>query len=111
MCIRDRYEIAKAMKENGFNTTLITGPTNLEPIEGVKMINVNSGKEMLDKTLQSLPSDVAIFSAAVSDFRVDQFRELKIKKTEQTKLDLIKNRDILKSIPNPSKEPAPLCKE
>ena len=89
------YEIAKAMKENGFNTTLITGPTNLEPIEGVKMINVNSGKEMLDKTLQSLPSDVAIFSAAVSDWKFSGTEVNKLKKSEKLNLNLDKNIDIL----------------
>ena len=89
------YEIAKAMKENGFDTTLITGPTNLEPIEGVEMINVNSGKEMLDKTLQSLPSDVAIFSAAVSDWKFSGTEVNKLKKSEKLNLNLAKNIDIL----------------
>ena len=60
------YEIAKSLKKNGFNTTLISGPTDLEPIPGVNLINVTSAEEMFKATLSNLPVDVAIFSAAVS---------------------------------------------
>ena len=38
------YEIAKSLKKNGFNTTLITGPTNLEPIPGIDLININTAE-------------------------------------------------------------------
>ena len=60
------YEIAKSLKKNGFETTLISGPTNLDPISGVNLINVSSAKEMFNATLENLPVDVAIFSAAVA---------------------------------------------
>jgi len=61
------YEIAKSLFKNGIDTTLISGPTNLDPLPGVKQINVNSADEMFQATLKSLPVDVAIFSAAVGD--------------------------------------------
>ena len=64
------YEIAKSLKKNGFNTTLISGPTDLEPIPGVNLINVTSAEEMFKATLSNLPVDVAIFSAAVGDYKI-----------------------------------------
>ena len=63
------HEIAKSFKNKGFETTLISGPTNLEPISGINQINVNSAEEMLNAVLDNLPTDVAVFSAAVGDFK------------------------------------------
>ena len=68
------YEIAKSLKNNGFETTLISGPTNLAQIPEIKTIRVNSAKEMLDATLENLPADVAIFSAAVADYKVNKIK-------------------------------------
>ena len=89
------YEIAKSLKKNGFETTLISGPTNLDPIFGVNLINVNSAKEMFNATLENLPVDVAIFSAAVGDYKVKNKEKDKIKKKESIDLSLEKNIDIL----------------
>ena len=74
------YEIAKSFKNNGFKTTLISGPTNLDPIDGVNLIKVNSAEEMFHKSLQCLPVDVAVFSAAVADYKVKNKKKEKIKK-------------------------------
>jgi len=92
------YEIAKSLKKNGFETTLISGPTNLDPISGVNLINVNSAKEMFNATLENLPVDVAIFSAAVGDYKVKNKEKDKIKKKESMDLSLEKNIDILSHI-------------
>jgi phosphopantothenoylcysteine decarboxylase/phosphopantothenate--cysteine ligase len=89
------YEIAKSLKKNGFETTLISGPTNLDPISGVNLINVSSAKEMFNATLENLPVDVAIFSAAVGDYKVKNKEKDKIKKKESIYLSLEKNIDIL----------------
>ena len=64
------YEIAKSLSENGFNTTLISGPVNLNSIKDVNLIKVRTADEMLEATLNNLPTDVAIFSAAVADFKL-----------------------------------------
>ena len=61
------YEIARAFSENGFETTLITGPTNLKIPENVRCIEVISGDQMLNETIKNLPVDIAVFTAAVSD--------------------------------------------
>ncbi len=89
------YEIAKSLKKNGFETTLISGPTNLDPISGINLINVSSAKEMFNATLENLPVDVAIFSAAVGDYKVKNKEKDKIKKKESIDLSLEKNIDIL----------------
>ena len=92
------YEIAKSFRDNGFETTLISGQTNLEPVNGVKFIKVNTAEEMYNETLNNLPTDVAIFSAAVSDYKVKTYKNEKIKKKEKLSLDLIKNIDILSNV-------------
>ena len=94
------YEIAKSLKKNGFETTLISGPTSLDPIPGVNLINVNSAEEMFNVTLENLPVDVAIFSAAVADYKVKNKEKDKIKKMESMDLSLEKNIDILGHISN-----------
>ena len=94
------YEIAKSFRDNGFDTTLISGQTNLDPVFGVNFIKVNTAEEMYNETLNNLPADVAIFSAAVSDYKVKNYENKKIKKEEKLNLDLIKNIDILSNISN-----------
>ena len=92
------YEIARAFSENGFETTLITGPTNLKIPENVRCIEVISGDQMLNETIKNLPVDIAIFTAAVSDFKIKSYSDNKIKKTENLELSLEKNIDILSYI-------------
>jgi len=92
------YEIAKSFRDNGFETTLISGQTNLEPLSGVKFVKVDTAQEMFNETINNLPTDVAVFSAAVADFKVKNYENKKIKKTENINLSLEKNIDILKNI-------------
>ncbi len=92
------HEIAKSFKKNGFETTLISGPTNLEPISGINQINVGSAEEMFSAVLDNLPTDVAVFSAAVSDFKIKNKEKYKMKKKENMDLNLEKNIDILNHI-------------
>jgi len=94
------YEIAKSLRDNGFETTLISGETNLDPVEGVKFISVKTAEEMFRETLRNLPTDVAIFNAAVADFKVKEINSEKIKKSENLDLKLEKNIDILSNISN-----------
>ena len=83
----------------GAKTTLITGPTNIPLPEGPSIIKVNTAEEMLDVCEQQLPADIAICSAAVSDYKVNNKKNSKIKKTgENISLDLSENPDILNRI-------------
>ncbi len=94
------YEIAKCLRDNGFDTTLISGKTNIKPLDGVNFVSVETAEEMFKESLNNLPTDVAIFSAAVSDFKVKNYKSTKIKKNEKFNLELEKNIDILNHISN-----------
>jgi len=94
------YEIAKSLSRKGFDTTLISGPTNLITGEDIKLIKVETADEMLVATQENLPADVAIFSAAVSDFKINKKYENKIKKKNSLNLNLEKNIDILNYVSN-----------
>jgi phosphopantothenoylcysteine decarboxylase/phosphopantothenate--cysteine ligase len=94
------YELAKCLSKKGFDTTLISGPTNLGVEKDIKLIEVETADEMFAATKENLPVDVAIFSAAVSDFKVKNKSQTKIKKEEALNLNLEKNLDILNYISN-----------
>jgi len=94
------YEIAKSLSKKGFDTTLISGPTNLSVDEDIKLIKVETADEMLTATQENLPADVAIFSAAVADFKINKKYENKIKKQDSLNLIFEKNIDILNYICN-----------
>jgi phosphopantothenoylcysteine decarboxylase / phosphopantothenate---cysteine ligase len=94
------YEIAKSLSRNGYQTTLISGPTNIKIEDEIKVIKVETAEQMFQETIKNLPVDVAIFSAAVADFKVLKKSNVKIKKTEQLTIKLEKNVDILNYVSN-----------
>jgi phosphopantothenoylcysteine decarboxylase / phosphopantothenate---cysteine ligase len=94
------YEIAKTLSRNGFQTTLISGPTNLKVDDNIKLIKVETAEQMFKETQKNLPTDVAIFSAAVADFKIIKKRDEKIKKEEELTIKLEKNIDILNYVSN-----------
>ena len=94
------YELAKSLSRNGFQTTLISGPTNLKINEEIKLIKVETAEQMFKETQKNLPVDVAIFSAAVADFKVVEKKNLKIKKKDELTIKLEKNVDILNYVSN-----------
>jgi len=94
------YEIAKSLLKNGFDTTLISGPTNLEINDDINLIKVETAEEMFRATQNSLPADVAVFSAAVGDYKVKDIQKVKIKKQDNLNLTLEKNMDILNYVSN-----------
>lgn len=94
------YEIAKSLSKKGFQTTLISGPSILNVDDDINFIKVETANEMFIETQKNLPVDVAIFSAAVGDFKITQKYKNKIKKQDGFDLKLEKNIDILKYISN-----------
>ncbi len=96
---RQGYEIAKALKNAGANTTLISGPTNLKETLGVHKINVMSGIDFYNEAVKNLPCDIFISVAAISDWKSSNIKNKKIKKNEASlSLKLIKNIDVLDRI-------------
>ena len=94
------YEIAKSLSKKGFDTTLISGPTNLTIDDDIKLIEVETADEMLLETQKNLPANVAVFSAAVADFKISKKYKYKIKKQDLLNLNLERNVDILSYVSN-----------
>ena len=91
------YEIALALKKLGIKTKLIAGPSNLTASNDLYIKNITSAKEMMNEVKKSLPVDIAVCAAAVSDFKPINKSKSKIKKNENNfdKINLEKNADIL----------------
>ena len=94
------FELAKSLSKKGFETTLISGPTNLKAGKDINFIEVETANQMFRETQNNLPVDVAIFSAAVSDFKIKEQKDQKIRKEDYTNLNLEKNIDILNYVSN-----------
>jgi len=93
------YEIANQLAISGAKVILISGPTNLQPPSNVKLIKVQTAEEMHNQINKyNKKIDVAVFSAAVADFKINKVSSKKIKKDKLKLLKLIKNIDILKNI-------------
>ena len=94
------FELARSLSKKGFETTLISGPTNLIAEKDINFIKVETADQMFKATQNSLPTDVAIFSAAVADFKIKQKNEKKMKKEDYINLNLEKNVDIINYVSN-----------
>jgi len=74
------YEIAIALNKLGIKTTLISGPSNLITSKDLKIKRIVSAKEMLMEVKKSLPVDIAVCAAAVTDYKPINKNKNKIKK-------------------------------
>ncbi len=87
--------------------TLISGPVTVADPAHVKTIHVESARDMLAAVEKALPADVAIFAAAVADWRVDNAHKQKIKKSPGARtpaLSLTENPDILATVAHRNKQ-------
>ena len=91
------YEIALALNRLGIKTTLITGPTNINIQKDIKTKEIVTADEMFEEVKKSLPVDIAVCAAAVSDFKPLAKSKNKLKKTSNffKSVELDKNRDIV----------------
>jgi phosphopantothenoylcysteine decarboxylase / phosphopantothenate---cysteine ligase len=94
------HAIAGAAAAAGANVTLISGPVSISDPRGVKVVRVESARDMLAAVTAALPVDIAVFAAAVADWRVEHAQAGKIKKQtgDAPQLNLIENPDILATI-------------
>ncbi len=94
------FAIARAAAASGAEVTLVTGPVSLADPPGVTLIKVESAREMLAEVERTLPVDVAVFAAAVADWRIAGPSHQKLKKgaSGTPKLNLIENPDILATV-------------
>lgn len=94
------YAIAEAARRRGATVTLVSGPTHLHAPEGVSVLNVSTAEQMKEAVdVMFSGCDIAVFTAAVSDYRPAQTFDCKLKKGRDDKylssISLEKNPDIL----------------
>ena len=94
------HAIAAAAAAAGADVTLVSGPVNLPDPLGVNTVKIETAQEMFAAVTAALPADVAVFAAAVADWRVDQPNANKIKKQAggSPTLGLVENPDILSAV-------------
>ncbi len=90
------YEIALELSRLGINTTLVSGPTNINYNKDIKVKKIVSGNQMLLAVKKNLPAHIAVCTAAVSDFKPSLIKKNKIKKDDKLEeIKIEKNVDIL----------------
>ncbi|HEX3431454.1 MAG TPA: bifunctional phosphopantothenoylcysteine decarboxylase/phosphopantothenate--cysteine ligase CoaBC [Rhizomicrobium sp.] len=102
------YAIAQALADAGAETTLVSGPVELARPAGVNLVKVETARDMLSACERALPVDVAVFVAAVADWRPESASERKIKKTENAdapQIRLVRNPDILQTLAHANRRP------
>ncbi|NPD19432.1 bifunctional phosphopantothenoylcysteine decarboxylase/phosphopantothenate--cysteine ligase CoaBC [Alterinioella nitratireducens] len=93
--------IAAALRDLGATVSFVTGPADIPPPAGVRVVRVQTAREMLEAVEAALPADAAVFAAAVADWRVANAADRKMKKTDSTglpTLEFAENPDILKTV-------------
>ena len=89
--------LGNALAALGADVVFVTGPADVAPPSGVEVIAVQTAQQMLEAVQAALPSDVAIFAAAVADWRVEGASDRKLKKSKDglPTLSFAENPDIL----------------
>ncbi len=92
--------VARALAALGAEVTFVTGPADVPPPDGVKIVRVETAQQMSDAVDAALPVDAGIFAAAVADWRVSRASDKKLKKSRDglPALNFAENPDILKRI-------------
>ena len=101
------YAIAGALAQAGAEITLVSGPVDIAPPSRVRLFKVQTAREMMAACESVLPVDVAVFTAAVADWRPELSANSKIKKDgAPPELKLAANPDILATIAKGTRRPA-----
>ncbi|MCP4878437.1 MAG: bifunctional phosphopantothenoylcysteine decarboxylase/phosphopantothenate--cysteine ligase CoaBC [Gammaproteobacteria bacterium] len=103
------YALAEAALREAAEVTLVSGPVSLIPPSAARLVAVESAQQMYDAVMQQVGTqDLFIACAAVSDYRVDQTAQHKLKKSADTmSLQLVPNADILTAVS--ALEERPFC--
>lgn len=97
---RQGHALAAAARRAGAEVILVSGPVSIQDPPGVEVVHVQTAREMLNAVERALPADIAIFAAAVADWRVAEESAAKMKKGAggPPQLALVENPDILATI-------------
>ncbi len=93
--------LAQALAALGADVVFVTGPAEVPPPDGVRVVRVDTAREMLAAVESALPADAAVFAAAVADWRVAEVSSGKMKKRkggEPPALSMVENPDILATV-------------
>ena len=101
------HAIAQAAANAGADVVLVSGPVAIPDPQGVKVLHVESAREMLAAVENTLPADIFIGAAAVADWRVGTAVQEKLKKGSSgpPSLGLVENPDILATVASHAKRP------
>jgi phosphopantothenoylcysteine decarboxylase/phosphopantothenate--cysteine ligase len=102
------YAIADALAQAGATTTLVSGPVEIAAPSRVKLVKVETAREMLAACESALPADIAVFTAAVADWRPQTVANNKMKKRDNASapdIKLAQNPDILATIAHGAHRP------
>ena len=105
---RQGYALAEAAAAMGAHVILISGPVALAKPFGITRVDVETAEQMLAACESALPVDVAIFAAAVADWKIENSSLHKIKKSRSgqlPELNFVENPDVLKSIATGKRRP------
>lgn len=99
--------LAVALRDLGASVSFVTGPADVAPPSGVEVIQIETAQQMLEAVRGALPADVAIFAAAVADWRVKNAAGQKMKKQAGALpvLEFAENPDILATISQGAQRP------
>lgn len=97
------FAVARAARDLGADVTLVCGPVSLDDPEGVDVVRVGTAQEMLEACESSFDGcSIAVFAAAVSDFRPKVRYDRKLKKSTDEALlatvDMVRNADVLHAL-------------
>ena len=97
------HAIAAALAALGARVTLVSGPVSMPDPAGVRVVRVETARQMREAVRAALPADIAVCAAAVADWRVEEAGQ-KIKKdgsSQPPALHLAENPDILAELSQP----------
>jgi phosphopantothenoylcysteine decarboxylase/phosphopantothenate--cysteine ligase len=92
--------IAAALMAKGADVIFVTGPAEVPPPEGARIVRVETANQMLEAVRNALPVDAAVFAAAVADWRVSSASDKKLKKSKDglPVLSFAENPDVLRDV-------------
>lgn len=102
--------MARALAALGAHVVFVTGPADVPPPDGVEVVSVQTAHQMKEAVEAALPVDVAVFAAAVADWRVSSASDRKLKKTKDglPVLEFAENPDILHGVSQMTSDRPPL---
>jgi phosphopantothenoylcysteine decarboxylase/phosphopantothenate--cysteine ligase len=105
---RQGYAIAQALADAGAETVLVSGPVALPPPPRVRLVKVETARDMLAACEQALPVDIGVCVAAVADWRPEGEAAHKLKKEDSAAspaIRLARNPDILATLAKAAARP------